>query len=367
MPLYKYVGNKILTWFQNRLLRSSLSEFHSGYRVYSVEALKRIPFDLNTNLFHFDSEIIIQFVRSGLRILELPIPTYYGDEICYVNGMKYAWDVVLTTLRSRAQDFSLFYDRKFDCAQTPQKNAHYTIKLDYMSPHRQAIDTVGANQRVLDMGCASGYMGAELKARGCHVTGIDLYPANGKPSWLDRFIQHDLNSGELPVSLKDYDFVLILDAIEHLANPESFVGQLREAARSAVETKILVSTGNIGFFIPRLMLILGQLNYGKRGILDITHTRLFTFSSFRRLFEQAGFEILEERGMPAPFGLVIGNRWVARMLYGMNTALLRVWRSMFSYQIFLVVRPLPSLHDLLQRAYEHSELRSQGGTAGPHL
>ncbi|PYO44942.1 MAG: glycosyltransferase family 2 protein [Gemmatimonadetes bacterium] len=59
MPLYKFVGNKILTAAQNRLLRLRLSEFHSGYRVYSVDALRRIPFSLNTNDFHFDTEIII--------------------------------------------------------------------------------------------------------------------------------------------------------------------------------------------------------------------------------------------------------------------------------------------------------------------
>src|SRR5262249_7816313 len=94
MPLYKYVGNKILTSIQNRLLHSNLSEFHSGYRLYSVAALRRIPFDRNTNDFHFDTEIIIQFFRAGLRIQELPIPTYYGDEICHVNGMRYAGQVI---------------------------------------------------------------------------------------------------------------------------------------------------------------------------------------------------------------------------------------------------------------------------------
>ena len=55
MPLYKFVGNKILSWFENRMLRTRLSEFHSGYRVYSVDALKRIPFALDTNDFHFDT------------------------------------------------------------------------------------------------------------------------------------------------------------------------------------------------------------------------------------------------------------------------------------------------------------------------
>jgi glycosyltransferase involved in cell wall biosynthesis len=104
MPLYKFAGNKILTWLENKLLKSNLSEFHSGYRIYSTRALASIPFDRNSNAFHFDTEIIIQFLIARLRIKELPIPTYYGDEICHVNGMKYAADVVVAALKARLQD-----------------------------------------------------------------------------------------------------------------------------------------------------------------------------------------------------------------------------------------------------------------------
>src|SRR6266545_3061053 len=67
MPLYKFVGNKILTFIQNRLLGSHLSEFHSGFRAYSVAALARIPFGYNSNVFHFDTEIIIQLMLAGER------------------------------------------------------------------------------------------------------------------------------------------------------------------------------------------------------------------------------------------------------------------------------------------------------------
>ena len=133
MPLYKFVGNRILSWFQNRMLGTSLSEFHSGYRVYSVAALAKVPFELNTNDFHFDTEIIIQFVLSGLAIMELPIPTYYGDEICRVNGLKYAWDVTKAVLVARAQQLGLFYDRRFDCS-APVGNAQYEPKFDYVKP-----------------------------------------------------------------------------------------------------------------------------------------------------------------------------------------------------------------------------------------
>ena len=61
MPLYKFFGNKILSTFQNLLLGTRLSEFHSGYRLYRTQALAAVPFELNSNDFHFDTEIIIQF------------------------------------------------------------------------------------------------------------------------------------------------------------------------------------------------------------------------------------------------------------------------------------------------------------------
>ena len=80
MPLYKWIGNQVLTSYQNVMLGTQLSEFHSGYRLYSVAALKRIPFERNSNDFHFDTDIIIQLHFAGMRIAEIPIPTFYGDE-----------------------------------------------------------------------------------------------------------------------------------------------------------------------------------------------------------------------------------------------------------------------------------------------
>jgi glycosyltransferase involved in cell wall biosynthesis len=99
MPLYKYIGNKVLTFIQNRLSGLNLSEYHSGYRLYSVHALKRIPFESFTNSWHFDTQIILAMTERQMRIVERPIPTYYGDEICHVNGIPYALHCIMTTLR----------------------------------------------------------------------------------------------------------------------------------------------------------------------------------------------------------------------------------------------------------------------------
>ena len=97
MPLYKYVGNKVLTTIQNKLSGLNLSEYHSGYRLYSTHALKKIPFQSFTNNWHFDTQIILALTERNMRIVERPIPTYYGDEICHVNGIPYALHCISTT------------------------------------------------------------------------------------------------------------------------------------------------------------------------------------------------------------------------------------------------------------------------------
>ena len=129
MPLYKYVGNKVLTVTQNAMLGTHLSEFHSGYRIYATSALRQIPFQLNSNDFHFDTEIIIQLFNAKMRIKELPIPTYYGNEICRVNGIKYAKDVLIATLRNSAHRSGILHMRKFE--PLTEANHHYDLKLGY--------------------------------------------------------------------------------------------------------------------------------------------------------------------------------------------------------------------------------------------
>ena len=98
MPLVRYWGNRFLTTAQNLLLGSRLSEFHSGYRVFSVEALSKIPFERLSSDYHFDTEIIILFMESNLRIAERPIPTHYGGEKNYVNVWRYGTHVLVTTI-----------------------------------------------------------------------------------------------------------------------------------------------------------------------------------------------------------------------------------------------------------------------------
>jgi len=356
MPLYKYVGNRILTGIQNWLLKSSLTEFHSGYRLYSVAALKRIPFDRNTNDFHFDTEIIIQLFRARRAIKELPIPTYYGDEICHVNGMKYAWNVISATLASRAQDLGILYQRKFDVASPVEGNPLYQPKLNFDSPHTMALARIAPGSSVADVGCGPGYISRALSSKNCRVTGIDQFPP-APDTGLERFVRCDLNDSNFPLDAGSFDHILLLDIVEHLRAPERFLDSLRESRNGDVAAKVILSTGNIAFIVTRLALLMGWFNYGPRGILDLTHTRLFTFKTARALLEQSGYRVLEVRGVPAPFPLALGDGWLARVALAVNKGLIKISKSLFSYQIFIVCTPLPTLEWLLNQAYEGRRAR----------
>ena len=356
MPLYKYVGNKILTFSQNALLGTSLFEFHSGYRLYAVDALKKVPFEMNTNDFHFDTEIIIQFVLAKLRIKELPIPTYYGDEICHVNGIKYAANVMIQTALARSQSFRIWYDPKYDLGEEEDvtRNDHYRPKLTYSSPHKFAVNSIPAGARVLDVGCGPGHIANALKKKGCSVTGVDKF-AMAHDIVLDGFIQWELDLGFPDVPLDDYDYVLVLDVIEHLHNPERFVAGLAEKAGDAPHVTVIASTPNVAFLPMRINLLLGMFNYGKRGILDRTHTRLFTFSTFKRLFERYGFVAGFRKGTPPPFPLVLGYSALSRVLLAITDMLIKPARSLFAFQMIYVFKPRPSLRYLLTAAIDASE------------
>ena len=335
MPLYKWVGNQVLTTFQNAMLGSRLSEFHSGYRLYSVEALKQIPFERNSNDFHFDTEIIVQFVLQGLAIVERPIPTFYGDEICHVDGLKYAWDVVKTMLGCKAHGFGLLYDRRFDVTgfQLGRGAAPGPLKLGYPSSPTLVLESARPG-KVLVWGTESAALLAPLARRG-----VCAESAQGET---------------VPPDLSAFPQIFLLDALEHFAEPERFVEALRAAA-CRTRPEITLTTPNIGFFIPRLMLLLGEFNYSRRGILDRGHRRLFTFRSLRALMRQAGYTILETRGLPAPFPKALGDNFLSRALLRINQGLIGLAPGLFSYEIVLKVQAHPTVHALLDETAETSE------------
>jgi len=85
MPLYKYVANRLLTLFQNTMMNQKLSEYHTGYRAYDKEVLKKINYHQNSDDFIFDNEMVAQIFYSGFEIGEITCPTKYFEEASSIN------------------------------------------------------------------------------------------------------------------------------------------------------------------------------------------------------------------------------------------------------------------------------------------
>jgi glycosyltransferase involved in cell wall biosynthesis len=121
MPVFRYLGIKALTWLQNIFLKTQFSDLHSSYRVYRVQAIATIPYQLNTNELHFDRVIVIQFLMKKLRIKEIPIPVSYDTGASSEKDLKYAWNIVLSTLTPIFHRISLFYERKYEVEEGKSK------------------------------------------------------------------------------------------------------------------------------------------------------------------------------------------------------------------------------------------------------
>lgn len=102
MPLYKYVANRFLTFFQNVMLGQKLSEYHTGYRAYSRAVLETVDFDANSDDFVFDNEMISQIFYSGFEIAEVTCPTKYfpdASSIDFHRSLRYGLGVLRVSVR----------------------------------------------------------------------------------------------------------------------------------------------------------------------------------------------------------------------------------------------------------------------------
>lgn len=333
MPLYKYVGNRILSRFENAALGTELSEFHSGYRAYSVDALKQIPYERNSDGFNFDTQIIIQLHDAGMRIAEVPIPTYYGDEICYVDGIAYAADVCKDVIAYRLQKAG------FGDGSRIALSEEYELKPSEDSSHGRISAMLSARQpsKILDLGCSSGLLAERLRSMGHHVVGVDVHEFPGVGERTSAFFRADLNQG-IPAEVGGgFDIVLAADVLEHLVDPASLVRQVRNVL--APDGSALFCVPNVAHWYLRLRSVFGAFDYDQRGILDATHLRFFTRRSIRKLIERNGFQVrrIEPVGLPLDaLGVGGGAGKVVRLL---DHLLVTSWPTLFGYQFILEATP----------------------------
>jgi 2-polyprenyl-3-methyl-5-hydroxy-6-metoxy-1,4-benzoquinol methylase len=224
------------------------------------------------------------------------------------------------------------------------------------SSHRLALEKVRAiaPRRVLDLGCGPGSVARECRQLGAEVVGVDL--VEPPPGTVSEFIRADLDTEPVPVDPYDFDCVLLLDVIEHLSEPERFLLAMRNSSRHPAYREsptVLISTPNVAFAAIRANLLLGRFTYADRGIMDVTHRRLFTRASLTSALRDCGYNVKSVRPVPVPFeNIVIGHPRLGRLLTRIASVLSRVWPTMFAFQFLAVCEPLPGVSQVLSVSEE---------------
>ncbi len=160
--------------------------------------------------------------------------------------------------------------------------------------HRLALDIIEPNSRVLDIGCATGYFAKQLLTKHCETWGVDRDKSAVKKAakYCQKVIVSNLDEvTSLPVPKKYFDYIIMLDVLEHLLHPENLLSMIKNNLKD--NGKVIVSIPNIAHASIRWLLLTGGFEYADTGILDKTHVKFYTKQSSQNLLNKCGYKILD--------------------------------------------------------------------------
>jgi len=197
--------------------------------------------------------------------------------------------------------------------------------------HAKLLEAVGTGNRVLDVGCSSGYLARPLAERGNTIVGLELDPeaARAAEEFCELVLVGDVETMDLPLEPGSFDVVLGGDVIEHLRDPTAALARLRPYLRPG--GRVVLSTPNVANWAIRLSLLSGRWRYTDRGILDRSHTHLFTKATLAETLERAGYRVERiDFSVPVP-----GD---SDLLDGVGRAFGRLRPSLFAYQFVAIAQ-----------------------------
>jgi 2-polyprenyl-3-methyl-5-hydroxy-6-metoxy-1,4-benzoquinol methylase len=219
-------------------------------------------------------------------------------------------------------------------------NTRYEFKSGKYSSHSLLLSLfadAGGGRRVLDVGCAEGFLADMLAQRGYAVTGVD-WPGTRHPSSIE-FRGANLEDG-LGAAGCGFDYILCADVLEHLRDPLRMLLDCRE--RLASGGALIASLPNSGHLYFRANLLLGRFPQQDRGLFDRTHLHFYMWDGWVDLFARAGFRIESVEPSTVPFGLALprfAGTPVVSVLERISHDCARVWKRLFAYQFVVVARP----------------------------
>jgi SAM-dependent methyltransferase len=157
------------------------------------------------------------------------------------------------------------------------------------------------NKKVLDIGCASGYLGKEIKEKEAReVVGIDISENQIKEAEnnLDKAFVIDIQTEKIPLENKYFDIVLLPEVIEHLFKTEDTAREIRRVLKD--DGFVIITTPNFLVFSNRIKMLFGRFDYEDSGVFDRGHIHFFSRFSLLKFIKENGFELLEENSIFHP-------------------------------------------------------------------
>lgn len=179
------------------------------------------------------------------------------------------------------------------------------------------------NQKVLDIGCATGYIGAVLKKQGNYVVEIDIIKKDivKAKKILDEAYVFDIETGNTIILGKNYDLIIMVEVIEHLFDPEKAISRFLPLLKP--DGKILISTPNFVHLYNRLKVLLGILEYEEETVINKSHIHFFTYVTFKKLIIQLNLKIIAENFVILPETLF---------------SVLKFWPNLFAHQVIILAK-----------------------------
>jgi SAM-dependent methyltransferase len=224
-------------------------------------------------------------------------------------------------------------------AAQAQVQVRYEFKAGPYSSHTLLLAQFperGEGRRVLDIGCAAGYLSEILVQRGYSVACID-WPGTPHPATVE-FSGADLDYGLGPVKGR-FEYIICADVIEHLRDPLRLLKECRD--RLAPGGTLHASLPNSAHWYFRWNVLMGRFPQHERGLFDSTHLHFYPWDGWVNLLGRAGFRVETVRASAVPVGLALpawDGSWLVGAMERLSVECARIWKSLFSYQFIVRAR-----------------------------
>ncbi len=200
--------------------------------------------------------------------------------------------------------------------------------------HRRTLGFLRPGSRVLEIGCASGALTERIEAMGCTVVGVERDPdaAEKARRFCEDVLVGDVSDMPLDLEPASFDFLLLIDVLEHLVHPKAAVRRLLPFVRP--QGHVVVALPNVAHWSVRVRLLFGRFDYEDTGLLDRTHLRFYTPDTARAMLEEAGLKDLESDIVP-DVPLLRYKPRLARL----NYQVARLRPNLFATEALFVGRP----------------------------